>query len=139
MAKKTQKRVSPRQAPIGVKILSVLGYIGAVLTLILGLIMIFGGGAIASFLSTQIPMLAAGVVGVGLVIAGIIFVALAVLDYFIARGLWNGQNWARILLIIFLVLGILGSLSPFGIIQIIIYALLIWYVGFSKEVKSFFR
>ncbi|MFA6918027.1 MAG: hypothetical protein WC285_04345 [Candidatus Gracilibacteria bacterium] len=44
-------------------------------------------------------------------LVGIFVLAFAVLDFFIARGLFKGQKWTLILIIIFGVLGALGTLS----------------------------
>lgn len=130
-----------KQIPVGVMILSILGYIGAVLTLLGGLALIFGASFIASFLAQMIPMMGAGVTSAWFIILGIIVIALAILDYFIARGLWNGQNWARILVIIFTALSLLSSLMhPLsGIVSIVIDVLIIWYLGFNKQAVDYFK
>ncbi|MBP7708578.1 hypothetical protein KA107_02740 [Candidatus Pacearchaeota archaeon] len=138
MAKKQINR--SRVIPTGVKILSVLAYIGAVLSLVVGLAMIFGASFISSLIPAgTLPMMGGLLVGAGLIFAGIIAVLLAILDYFVGRGLWNGQNWARILVLIFAVLGILGSLMPFNIVSIVIDGVIIWYLGFKDNAKAYFK
>jgi hypothetical protein len=140
--KKTNKSSGSKKIrPVGVSILSVLAYIGAVFTIIAGLAMLFGASAIASFISTKIPTLPANLAGLGLVLIGIIFIIFAVIDYFIGRGLWKGQNWARILVIILMALSLLGSLRHVltNIVGIIIDILIIWYLGFNKSVINYFR
>lgn len=52
--------------------------------------------------------------GVGGVIGGFISfnplaIALGLLDFAIAYGLWRGQNWSRILVMIFSIFGIIGG------------------------------
>ena len=52
--------------------------------------------------------------GVGGVVGGFmsfnpVAIALGLLDFAIAYGLWNGQNWSRILVMIFSILGIIGG------------------------------
>ena len=129
-----------KDMPVGVKILAILGYIGAALTLLAGILLIFGASFMAQIMS-QIGPLAAVFGGIGFVVLGIIFIAFAVLDYFIAKGLWNGKNWARIIVIVFAALGILGGItSPLNnIVGIIINGVIIWYLGFNKPVARAFK
>ena len=125
----------------GITVLAVLGYISAALTLLGGIALIFGAGAIATFLANYVPGLSLFLTGgvVLFVILGIIFIALAVLDYFIAKGLWNGKNWARILMLVLCVLSLLGSLWPFNLVGIVIDAIVIWYLGFYKPAVAYFK
>jgi len=143
MAKKQKNKTSsPRKTrPLGVSILAVLSYIGAVFTLIAGIAMIAGSAAVSTLIEKLIPEYASwSAAGVALFIfLGIVFILLAVLDYFIGRGLWGGKGWARILVLILLVLSILSSLTSFDIVSIIIAALLIWYLGFNQNVRNYFR
>lgn len=142
MAKKQKNKqsVSRKIRPIGVSILSVLAYIGAVFTLIGGIAMVAGSTLVSTLIEKLVPEYASwSTAGVALLLfLGIVFILLAVLDYFIGRGLWNGKNWARILVLIFLVLSILSSLSALDIVSIVIAALLIWYLGFNQNVKNYF-
>ncbi len=136
-----------KNVPTGVKIIAVLDYIGAAITALLGILLLVGAG-VAGSLIARVPGLqgiAAGAVGVVLAVIGVIFIALAVLSYFIARGLWKGQNWARIVKIIFAVLGVLnGLLALFGgsvgtgIFYIAIFGLIGGYLWFNKDVKAVF-
>lgn len=129
--------------PTGVKVISILYYIGAAFLAIGGLISILGGGLISSLLS-DIPGL--GLIGGAFfVILGIFFIAIGVLYFFIGRGLWKAQSWARIVAIIFATLGVLGSIfslfsgSLFSIVWLIIYGFILWYLAFSEEVKKAFK
>jgi len=131
-----------KQIPVGVKIISVLYYIGAVVMLLLGITMIFGAGFMGS-LANQIPFMA--ILGTGFFIIGaIIIIAFAVLSLFVARGLWKGQKWARIVAIIFAVLGVIGAIinivsGDFGsIIKLIINGLIGYYLWFVNSVKTAF-
>jgi hypothetical protein len=140
MAKKVVKKIS-NERHWGITVLSVLSYIGAVITVLLGLTMLFGSSTFSSLIGKAFPQLAAYVdVGTVLfVVLGIIFIGMAVLDYFIARGLWNGQNWARIVAIILSALTILGALWPFDIVSLIIGIVIIWYLGFYKPAVNYFK
>lgn len=126
--------------PLGVKIISILYYIGAVAALISGVMILFRSGTII----TQVPLLAplAGL----LVIAGIIMIALAVLSFFIGKGLWKAQNWARIVAIIIAVIGLLSAIMAMvqssvagNIVTLIIHLIIGGYLLFSKSVKKTFK
>ena len=126
--------------PTGVKIISVLYYIGAVIELLLALALFIGAGAIAS----KIPLL--GALGSGLFIAiGVVLLGFAVLSFFVGRGLWKVQKWSRIVAIIFAVLGLL--LAVLGMVQgqiasnvlgLVISLAVGGYLLFSSDVKSAF-
>src|SRR3989338_6323527 len=90
--------------PTGIKVISVLYYIGAVFELIIAVLLFVGSGA----LKTKVPLLA--VLGPFLIVGGIILLGLAVLSFFVGKGLWKGKRWARIAAIIIAVLGVLLAL-----------------------------
>jgi hypothetical protein len=144
MAKKVLKKESlvvKKEAPIVVKILSILTYIGAALTLLGGIMMLIGSAFIGTMLAgiAGVPTWLTGAGTAALIFLGIIFIGLSVLDYFIARGLWTGKNWARILVLIFVGLGALSSLISLKILSLIVYGLIIWYLGFNKEAVAYFK
>ena len=125
--------------PTGVKIISVLYYIGAVLELLLGIALFVGAGA----LKAKIPFLA--ILGPFLIIGGIVLVGLAVLSFFVGRGLWKAQKWSRVVAIIFAVIGVLltligmvqGNIAS-NIISLVISAAIGGYLLFSNDVKAAF-
>ena len=108
-------------------LLGVLASIGAALTALFAILMIVAQGFFISLLGgvstglqeTGADVATANVAAGGILgmmsgfmwVAGIFMLALAVLDFFIARGLFKGQKWTLILIIIFGVLGALGTLS----------------------------
>jgi len=132
-----------KNRPVGVSILSVLAYIGAVFLLLGGIGLFVGGEVISSYLSSLGAF--SGIITAIGIVAGIILIALAVLYFFIGRGLWKGQNWARIVVLIFIVIGLIGSLVSImgnlasSIVGIIIDVVIIWYLGFNQEAKSYFK
>jgi hypothetical protein len=138
MAKNNSVQI--KEVPVGAKIISVLYYIGAVLLLILGILFFVGAG----FVDTLIPAL--GAIGSGLLIfVGVIIVAFAVLYFFIGRGLWRGQNWSRIVAIIFALLGVISSIYTIivgfqigTLIELLIVGFIAYYLLFDKGVKSAF-
>jgi hypothetical protein len=132
---------SSKQVPTGVKIISVLYYIGAVASLLFGILMIVGAGALGALIE-NIPF--AALFGGLFVVLGIVMIALAVLSFFIGRGLWKGQKWARIIVIIFAILGLIGAIFNLingqwsSIISLIINGVIGYYLLFSKSVKAAF-
>ncbi len=125
-----------KEAPVGVKIISILYYIGAGLSVI-GAILLFVGGSLFAGL---LP----GVLGGLLAVMGILFIGFAVLGFFIGRGLWRVQNWARIVAIIFAILGVLGAIYSIisgqftAIVSLVIHGVIGGYLLFSEEVKQVF-
>lgn len=129
--------MTKKEAPLGIKIISILYYIGAVFAVISGIIVIAGG----SFLSNLF-----GIVLTSLSILIAIFAfGFAVLGFFIGKGLWKGQSWARIVAIIFAILGVIGGLSSItvniiqGTIYLIVDGLIGGYLLFAKEAKAHFK
>ena len=125
--------------PTGVKVISVLYYIGAVFEVIIGILFFVGAGA----LKAKIPFLA--VLGPFLIVGGIILIGLAVLSFFVGRGLWKAQKWARIVAIIFAVLGVLFAVLGMvqgqvagNILGLVISGAIGGYLWFSSSVKAAF-
>ena len=139
MAKKSLKS-SFKAKPIGVTILAILAYVGAVLSLLLGIAMLFGSAIIGPILS-KLPDYAkfADWGAIAFIFFGLFFIAAAVLDFFIGKGLWNGKNWVRILVLILSSLSVLSSLISFDILGLIIPGVIIWYLGFNKKVIPYFK
>ncbi|MBL7100910.1 MAG: DUF2127 domain-containing protein [Nanoarchaeota archaeon] len=135
--------MAKKQIPTGVKIIAVLSYIGAILGVLFGVLFFIGAGAIKTKIN-QVDFL--GFLGPTLfVIGGIIFIGLGVIGFFVGRGLWKGQNWARIVAIVFAGLGILGAVTSMikgdiasNISGLIINSVIAGYLAFSKSVKATF-
>ena len=126
--------------PIGVSILSVLSYIGAGMHGILAILLLVGSSGGFLFNLPQMGALSAFPVIIGVILLGV-----AALTFFIARGLWKAQKWARIVLIIFSILGIISAISTLvsgsltqGILNIVINGVIGGYLIFSKKVKTAF-
>ncbi len=136
--------MAKEQAPVLVKILAILSYISAGSLAIAGIASLVAGGSVGSMFSS-IPLLSLlGSAGAGLFVAlAVILILFAVLNFFIGRGLWNGQGWARILIIVLAILGVLASLSSLtqvsGIILLIYDGAVAGYLLFSKDAKQFFK
>ena len=122
--------------PTLVKVIAVLYYIGAAFAVLAAIAMFIG----SSFIPIDLPEFLSGLV----IVAGILFLAFAVLGFFLGRGLWKGQNWARIVVIIFAVIGVIsGIITLIGgdfssIIGLVINGLIGWYLIFNANVKQAF-
>lgn len=128
--------------PIGVTIIGVLGYIGAAFLLLSGIAMLVGSSALASVIASIPGAALFGALGAAaLIVGGIVMIIFAVLYFFVSRALMSGRNWARITVLVLSAIGILGSISnPLaGIVTIAVNAVIIWYLGFNKEAKNYFR
>lgn len=139
--------------PVGVTILAILNFIGAVFCVLVGIAMILGGGFIATMLSQgQGSAGAAGVLaGLGAA-AGVFIIIIGGVSAFVGFGLWKLKGWARIVSIVlyaisavFQLLGILGTLAHFnmfalmwGAFWIAVDAFVIWYL-LKPEVKAAFQ
>jgi len=111
-----------------VKVLAVLYWIGAGLSALGALMSLFGSG-----LGMMGGGVFGGLFGALMSIIGIVMLALAVLYAFVGYGLWMHKNWARIVALVLAVIGLLGF--PIGTI---VGAVIIYLLGFDKEVKDLF-
>jgi len=103
-----------KEKPDGILILAILYILGGIFALVGGAIMFgIGGGVLAA-------------IGGVLTIIGII-------QFVIAFGLWTLQPWARIVAIVFAIIGLINI--PLGTIISII---LLWYL-FKPEIKEAFK
>ncbi|HTY43636.1 MAG TPA: hypothetical protein VMC80_00120 [Patescibacteria group bacterium] len=141
---------SKKQVPALVKVLAIFGFIGTVLNVISGLILLLAGGLINMFLAL-VPSLASisAVLNEMSMIIGGSILGFAVLNFFMSRGLLKGQNWARILTVIFGFMAITGSIVGIVMLGINYYIymggslfislLITIYLVFSKKVKQAFK
>lgn len=130
--------------PTGVKVISVLYYIGAAFSMILAVIVSLGAQIILGLLNLGGKPV--GTFGTVLsIMIGLFFLLIAVLNFFIGRGLWKGKNWSRIVAIIFAIIGLIGSIWLLflqgewnGIIWLVMNGLIGAYLIFSRKVKEAF-
>lgn len=147
MANKTEKKsfksVNGTNAgvPVGVKIISVLYYIAAVISILFGLLALIGSKVFAPYFSTLWPEVA---LSGKIAVLGAILIVFAALFFFIARGLWKGQKWARIVAIISAILGLVSAILKIPkidtrvIANLIIHGLVLGYLLLSKKVRKAF-
>ena len=137
--------------PVGVTILAILNFIGAAFCLLGGIVMILGGGFIATMMSQQSAGVSGILAGLGAA-AGVFIIICGGLAAAVGFGLWKLKGWARVVSIVLYgisaalqLLGLLGSLAHFNAFAVIwsvfwvaIDALIIWYL-LKPEVKAAFQ
>lgn len=97
--------------PLGIAIIAILGIIAGILVL-LGSLAAIGLSALIglAFLTEPggLPIPAAVITALGTLL-GIVLLIIAIIVLIVSRGLWIGSNWARVLMLILLALGVLSS------------------------------
>ncbi|MEK6917530.1 MAG: hypothetical protein AABW51_01140 [Nanoarchaeota archaeon] len=156
--RKAVKILSRRESvPKGVKVISVLYYIGAVLSfvsalafLVIGIWILINPSASLQFNSLMRGLSATFGSDIAffkafLIIFGVILAAIGTLDLFIARGLVKGKAWTRIVVVLISAFGFLSSLSSLvggdlkEIFGLVISGAIFGYLSFSHSVRKFFR
>ena len=143
-----------KQAPVGVKIISVYYYAVFVFSAVIGLLAIFGASFIYNFIvnvmNAQVPgnptIELSKFAPLIIIFIGIIFIISAIVSFFIGRGLWTGKNFARIVAVAFSIIAIVSNLTSIlsgtfigrSIIGLLIDGLIVWYLLTNKDVKKFF-
>ncbi|MCF7866953.1 hypothetical protein K9M18_05980 [Candidatus Woesearchaeota archaeon] len=121
-----------KAAQTWVKVLSIIGIVVSALSVIGGIIMVFGGSFLASFLPGG--EMFAGIAAV----AGIVTIILSGLFVWFHLLLMKYTNWARIVLLVFSILGFLGALFSLNILGIIWYGLFTYIFLFDKGVVGLY-
>ncbi|HMK83714.1 MAG TPA: hypothetical protein VK503_08350 [Candidatus Bathyarchaeia archaeon] len=126
--------MSSKSRPTGVTVLAILEALGALYFLLIGSTEFFGTATIRSLtylgIARSVFALIPRVIGTVLLIIGLVSIILAC-------GLWIGKGWARIVALVFAVLGIIINLMSFHVIGIIIDAIIVYYLT-RPNVKQFF-
>jgi hypothetical protein len=129
-----------KDAELIVKIISILGYVGSGLAIVLGLVLIFGGSFIAGFLQTMFGSLSTMLTGL-LVVFGILMIIFGIVALFVYMKLMKYVYWARIVVIVFAAIGTLNGLVnlPSGIIGLLINGAIFYFLTFQKDVIALFK
>jgi uncharacterized protein YacL len=143
-----------KQIPTPVKVVSVLYYIGAVYYALKvfgfeGGITLAAGVDIISSVWKRIPFHELNFISndtglTGTIIYILIF-GVAILEFFVAKDLWKGRNWARIMMIIFSVIGILIGVFSFikypfdAVFTLLTNGLIAGYLIFSRKTREAFQ
>ena len=137
-----------KEIPEGIKILAFVYFIGALILILIGFFMVSLGDSIRinPLISTELQQIGASISPVVLIVSGFAMIALAVLSYFIGKGLLEAQNWTRILLSVLAILGIISAISNIissmifsSIISIAINSTIAWYLIINEKTKEFFK
>ncbi|MEM4647969.1 MAG: hypothetical protein QXO12_01505 [Candidatus Pacearchaeota archaeon] len=123
-----------------VLVIAILYFIFAALSLIAAITIFLGG----KFFASLIPVPGGkALIGAISIILGIVFLIGAVIDLFVGIGLLRYNNVARIIAIVFSVLGIIMAIPSviygIGIISLIINGGIFYLLTFQKEVVDLFR
>jgi hypothetical protein len=146
-------RARPSRVPGLVKLISILYYIGAISGVIIGVVFILGGiigDDIVNSIGIDQLILEASNLNIldayilnyiqsALLMGGILLTIISLIGIYVARGLWKGQNWARIVVIVLSVLGFLGALFEFDLITLVLSGVIGAYLIWSKNVKATFK
>jgi hypothetical protein len=145
--------------PSGIKIIAVIFYVVAVLHIIASIFMFIGGIAgqkiIASFgvdkllkmfpNSTPEDIQNAVSMSPYLIAAAALLLGLAVLEFYVGKGLFNAKNWARYTALVFVTLGLINSLTALklgyvagSLIMFLAYAVVGWYLWLDIDVQRTF-
>jgi hypothetical protein len=156
---------TPKSRPLGVTIIAILNIISGIIMLIFGIGLITLGAVLPTlppsvFNQSQLqgnitagqapippgppPMALQFLLGgVGIAI-GAVLVALAIVSFFVAYGLWKGRGWAWTVTLILSIISIvwnaitIATAANFGgIISIIISGIIIYYL-YRPHVKAYF-
>ena len=141
------------RVPGFVKAIALLYFLVAVFTILIGILLFLGGVFGSTIFSAvgvetllqysaernQIDSLFVPIILGSLAVVGLLFIAFGILDIFVGRGLWKGRQWARVLTIIFMAIGLITSIFSFDFVTIVISALIGGYLLFSRKVKAAFR
>ncbi|HKM50291.1 MAG TPA: hypothetical protein VJZ75_03845 [Candidatus Bathyarchaeia archaeon] len=126
--------MSSKNRPMGVTILAILEALGAIYFLFIGVTEFLGTASIRSLaylgIAHSVFSLIPRVIGIALLIIGLVSIVLA-------WGLWIGKGWARMIALVFAILGIIINLMSFHVIGIIIDAVIVYYLT-RPNVKQFF-
>ncbi len=129
-----------KKLPLGVRIVSILNYISSFILLIWGIFLF----ASTIFIRKEFPITTATAAKWLFIIVAIIFVLTAVLQFFVARGLNRGRNWARYASMALAIIIIASSIEflwlgqTVYIFSAVLYFAILLYLMFSHEVKKFF-
>jgi uncharacterized membrane protein len=137
--------------PTGVKIISILYYIGAgifalsfLVLIVVGIALMVNPTLIDSIKDLPEYVMSSSTPGTYVLLMGVLVGLIGVLLFFIARGLCRGKLWSKILVIIFCVIGIVtGFLSvskgnSSGFLNFLFSLVVGGYLLFHKEARSFF-
>jgi uncharacterized membrane protein (DUF2068 family) len=128
--------------PLGVTVISVLGFIAGLSLVIAGIVLLafarFGSGIFTSIVANTIPM--AGTIITFLVGgAGVILLIIGTLTFLLSYGLWKMKRWGWITGMILLGIGVITDLGGLIVnplsstVSIIIEGIVLYYLWTNRE------
>ena len=138
-AKKTARKGKSRsELPLWIKVISIMYYISAAMGLLVGITLLISSDALGKL--TEYYTAASQISGTAL---SLLILGTGVLEFFVGRGLWKKQKWARMVAIIIAILGSIGAVISIvqqgnGTFRLIIHAVIGSYLIFSRQVKAKF-
>jgi hypothetical protein len=107
------------------------------------LVIVLVGSAALSRVNVSYPRFAGAI----LLFVALWCVGLAILLFFVGRGMWLGQNWARVLALVFAWIGVVADVFALAgersvgvdIIGIVVNGFIIWYLTRPGVKKWFVR
>ena len=130
--------------PTGVTIIAILNIIGGIIMLFGGIALVAAGSILPSFQMTdELSGVPSWLIGTGAIAMGIIVIILGIISFVVAYGLLKGAGWAWSLTVVLSIVSIvlnaisIASGNFGGIISIIISAIILYYL-YRPHVKSFF-
>ena len=137
---------SVRDVPEGVKILAVFCFVGAFISFLVGGFLFSFSDNVSQNAALFIQQGMAIPSSITLIFLGIVLLGFAVLEYFIAREVLKLKNWARNVIVIFSVFGIITAIANLkdklfagGVFSLLVNGLVIWYLMFRTETKKAFE
>jgi hypothetical protein len=146
--------MSEYKTPLGIKIISVLHYIIAVLYFVFGLVSVIFPKNIATTIAIQnnLDYSMIGTISIAIIIFSVVLMwGMAVLEFLIARGLWGGKRWTRVLVTVFAAINIIFTIAMLFLthvktintisryVVILVSLIIIGYLFFNKKAKEFFK
>ncbi|MGB9465026.1 MAG: hypothetical protein WBR10_07930 [Candidatus Acidiferrum sp.] len=108
------------ERPTGVTILAVLYFLGTALLGLCGLLFIVGGSMLSSLAQSGGP--GSAIFAMGGAVVGTIFLVLALVDLALGIGFLKLQNWARVVAIVLIGIGVLFGLL--GMVSLLLHLVL---------------
>lgn len=147
-AKQSVKESNSKRVPLLVKIISILGYVFSIMTIIMGVLFLAVFPSVQPIIneaiknqaiaSGQVLTTFSGISSTGVIIGGIFLIIFGIIGLLISRGLWKGRHWARIVVIVISLMGAVSALFSLEIVRLIVDLAIGLYFLLSKDVKKAF-
>jgi len=133
-------KIVNKEAPIGVKVISLMFYVFALGSLFLGLLLIFLGKSLVFLLDRFAGDLsgALNVSGTLIIIIGITLICFSLFQFFVGKGLRKGDKWARKTTIGLMIIVVVSAIVSISLFWVLIGGFILWYLGYTKEAKEYF-